>query len=348
MIKCKCFLRWPRTLIFTRYVLNYLHKLLLTKNTYFLIYVVEFLLIRSGIETNPGPSNLINQNLRIVHNNVCSLLLKLDVVSAELSDFDIIARSETHLDNSITDDDISLPGFHIPIRNDRNRFGGGVALYISKSLHFSVRRDLDSRYMEILWSEVIANNNNKLLIGVIYRPPNSKAEYWDNFLYNLQQALDLNIPILLLGDFNVNMLSNQSRQFKLLLQRLNLTNLINNATNFTTNTGTCIDLILTNNTSLIQNQYTTAPFCSSRSVISVEINFTVHKQYAYKRVVRNYENVNFHALNEELSQVDWNNTVFNSDNINEIYSNFISSLNNCIDNHIPKKPSPSDLEIKFS
>ena len=76
--------------------------------------------------------------------------------------------------------------------------------------------------------------------------------------------------------------------------------------------------------------------------------FTVRKQYVYKRVVRNYENVNFHALNEELSQVDWNNTVFNSDNINEIYSNFISSLNNCIDNHIPKKPSPSDLEIKYS
>ena len=87
----------------------------------------------------------------------------------------------------------------------------------------------------------------------------------------------------------------------------------------------------------------TAPFCSSQSVINVEIKFTVNNQYAYKRV-RNYENANLHALNEELSQIDWNNTVFNSDNIDEIYSNFIS---NCIDNHI-KKPitiRPRDKSI---
>ena len=100
---------------------------------------------------------------------MCSLFSKLDVVSAELSDFDIIALSETHIDNSIIDDDISLPGFYILIRKDRNCFGGGVALYISKSLYFSVRRDLDYRYMEILWSVVIANNNSKLRIGVIFR-----------------------------------------------------------------------------------------------------------------------------------------------------------------------------------
>ena len=67
---------------------------------------------------------------------MCTLLSKLYVVSAELFDIDIIALSETHLDNSITDDDVSLTGFHIPIRKDKNRFGEGVALYISKSLHF--------------------------------------------------------------------------------------------------------------------------------------------------------------------------------------------------------------------
>ena len=50
---------------------------------------------------------------------MCTLLSKLYVASAELSDIDIIALSETHLDNSITDDDISLTGCHIPIRKDK-------------------------------------------------------------------------------------------------------------------------------------------------------------------------------------------------------------------------------------
>ena len=50
---------------------------------------------------------------------MCSFLSKLDVVSDELSDFDIISLSETHINNSITDDDISLTGCHIPIRKDK-------------------------------------------------------------------------------------------------------------------------------------------------------------------------------------------------------------------------------------
>lgn len=66
----------------------------------------------------------------------------------------------------------------------------------------------------------------------------------------MQQALDANIPVILLGDFKINMLSDQSKNFTHMLQRLNLKNIINNATNFTTKVGTCIDLILTNNTSL--------------------------------------------------------------------------------------------------
>ena len=156
-------------------------------------------------------------------------------------------------------------------------------------------------------------------MGVIYRPPNSKVENWDHFQLNIQQVLDTNLPIVLLGDFNVNMLSDQSKQFKLLLQRLNLTNIINDTTNFTTNAGTCIDLIITNNTNLIISHDITAPICSSHCVTSTELKFITYKQYSYKRVVRNYERANFRTLNEELQNFDWDNEVFNSDNINDTY-----------------------------
>lgn len=115
-----------------------------------MLSVIKVLLIWSGIETNPGPPQLLTQNLRIAHNNECSLFSKLDVVSTELSDFDILAITETHLDNTVKDDDLLITGYHTPIRKDRNRFGGCVTLYISKNSHFSVRNDLDSKYMEIL------------------------------------------------------------------------------------------------------------------------------------------------------------------------------------------------------
>ena len=41
--------------------------------------------------------------------------------------------TETHLDDSIKDSEIALPGFCV-FRNDRNRHGGGVLMYIHQSL----------------------------------------------------------------------------------------------------------------------------------------------------------------------------------------------------------------------
>ena len=83
---------------------------------------------------------------------------------------------------------INLTGFHPPLRRDRNRYGGGVALYISNNLHFTYRSDLGSTYIEILWAEINAGGK-KFLVGVLYRPPQSKVEYWDHFHVNLRKSL---------------------------------------------------------------------------------------------------------------------------------------------------------------
>ena len=79
------------------------------------------------------------------------------------------------------------------------------------------------------------------------------------------------------------MLSHQNKSLVLLFQRLNLTNIILSATNLISNIGSCIDLILTNNTNLVIKNDVKPPFCSTHSVISVEIKFYTFKQYAFKR-----------------------------------------------------------------
>ena len=69
----------------------------------------------------------------ICHLNVRSLFAnnnssKLDEISVLSSDyaFDVIAMSETWLDSSILNTNISLPCYGEPHRLDRNRNGGGV------------------------------------------------------------------------------------------------------------------------------------------------------------------------------------------------------------------------------
>jgi hypothetical protein len=44
------------------------------------------------------------------------------------------------------------------------------------------------------------------MVGVIYRPPHSDVSYWRKFENNIQPILDLNIPVILGGDLNIDML----------------------------------------------------------------------------------------------------------------------------------------------
>lgn len=136
-------------------------------NHHFLLLVKNVLLRCGCVETNPGPQiHVHRKNVSIVNNNVCSLLPKIDTINNELSGNDIIAITETHLDDSICDERLFLNGYHPPLRKDRNRFGGGVALYISKHLKYVIRNDLCRSDIEIFWCE-IHTSSDKFLVGVI-------------------------------------------------------------------------------------------------------------------------------------------------------------------------------------
>lgn len=65
----------------------------------------------------------------------------------------------------------------------------------------------------------------------------------------MDQALDTEYKLFLIGDFNVDMLATGNNTFKSLLRRLNLRNVVKKPTNFNANSGlcTCIDLPLTDN-----------------------------------------------------------------------------------------------------
>jgi hypothetical protein len=93
-------------------------------------YVIKYALLIAGIESNPGSQLNNKKNIKIMHNNVCSLLPKLDLIEHEFQDYDVICISESHLDKSIDNDKIKLKSFQNPVRLDRNRHGGGMTIFI--------------------------------------------------------------------------------------------------------------------------------------------------------------------------------------------------------------------------
>ena len=142
---------------------------------------------------------------------------------------------------------------------------------------------------------------------MLYRPPDAPISFFDSFYDIASNAIDSGFPIIMVGDFNINMLSTSSTftKFNLLLQKLNLTNIIHEPTNFSNPLGTCIDLIITNKTSIISNSTVKAPICSTHSPVSLEMNARTIKKLTYKRTILNYQLAEYDRLNSELFKIDW-------------------------------------------
>ena len=89
--------------------------------------------------------------------------------------FDIISLNETMLDSSISDYEIKINGYDI-VRKDRNRHGGGVAIYLRNSLNYTVRDDLTDESLETLTLEITKPKAKQFIVNSWYRPPNSSQE----------------------------------------------------------------------------------------------------------------------------------------------------------------------------
>ena len=109
--------------------------------------------------------------------NARSLGKKLDLLEAESENFDIITLSETWLSKKDDDNDLRLTNFHSPVRQARaDDPHGGVTTFVRNNLYCKSRPDLHVNNLEAIWVETKLNQEN-LLVGSFYRPPNAKTEY---------------------------------------------------------------------------------------------------------------------------------------------------------------------------
>ena len=81
---------------------------------------------------------------------------------------DIIGISETKLDETIHDSDIKTPNYNI-ICKDRDKFGGGVVMYICESLNYKLRDHVDFD-IELISAEIKVGNFRSFLVTSLYKP----------------------------------------------------------------------------------------------------------------------------------------------------------------------------------
>ncbi len=248
--------------------------------------------LANDIELNPGP--VLDKKISFCHANVRSLLSshKLDELSirATQEDYSIIVTTETWLDASISNHDVSIEDYEI-IRRDRNRNGGGIAVFIRSNIGFQPLDDLNNPNYECVWLK-ITSGHNSFILGSFYvtestaTQANDFIEYLDSVLDLINQLQLSNLPLFLIGDFNAksstwfNLQMNNALGIRLqgFVERNHMKQLINEPTRVVGNAISLLDLVITNCENLVDSCGVSAPICNSdHGLIWTTINFTTPK-----------------------------------------------------------------------
>jgi exonuclease III len=112
---------------------------------------------------------------------------------------DILYINETWLDNSISSAEVEICGYEI-VRRDRNRNGGGVAIYLCNNIPYVEQSDLIPENVEALCLEIRKPKSKPVLVSTWYRPPDSNIELLEWFEKYLKKSGDENKEIIITGD----------------------------------------------------------------------------------------------------------------------------------------------------
>ena len=90
----------------------------------------------------------------------------------------IIGITETKIDSTIDNSHIEIDDYVVE-RNDRNRHGGSVVMYIRKSVNYGLREDLSNYDIKSISIQVKVCNYKLFIATSIYRSPGIPVDYFN-------------------------------------------------------------------------------------------------------------------------------------------------------------------------
>lgn len=249
----------------------------------------------------------------------------------------IISVTESWLPPSFPSSLIAIPGYSLH-RCDRLSRGGGVCCYVRKGIKNQIINLNDGRthLLEQLWVRICINNKS-YAVGTIYRPPHVSAA----FINELERILSMLVVeydgIIILGDLNVNLLSDSTlgASLKSLFDSFNLVQVINQPTRVTANSESLIDVICLSND--IGFSYATTHDMSHMTdhcLVSCRLDVSSENSQPQYATFRNLKNINTEEFAFDASSINWTNVV-NYDNINDKLTYVNSAIAYLFDMHAP-------------
>ena len=169
-------------------------------------------------------------------------LVSLRHISSQTITPGILCITEIKLGKIIDDSEIDIKSYSIH-RRDRNRWGGGVAIYYKDHLD-AVPLDLTSTSCSMIEYAAVKLISwlKSILIACIFWPPKSKAEWMAIYYYCLDYLHTLKLLLIIINDFNFDLLADNSFAVNINLI-YNLKQIINEPTRIMKSSSTLIDHI---------------------------------------------------------------------------------------------------------
>ena len=262
------------------------------------------------------------KGFKVVHLNCRSVLNKIDEMRYQYEGIDILACSETWLNDQIMDHMIEIRGMDF-FRWDRQNGisngvsktrGGGVSCYINKKLqldcHVMPNLTLTTCDIELLTLRCVHSYGKVLHIMTLYRPPDGSIESFFEILNHLidDNSLDQK-ELWILGDYNIDFLKRSENNTKKLFEFLRTNGLkqyISVPTRLSGFSRSCIDLIVSNiSENLVVSSGTLVDAISDHLPVFMCIKKQRNISEFQKIKGRTYRNYDKTTLQNLVKNTDW-------------------------------------------
>ena len=287
------------------------------------------------------------------HLNIASLSLHADDLQTLLHNlehqFSIIGISETKISSSTIPTSLVFPDYHY-LHTPSKSSKGGAALFIRNNLNFFARNDLNTlcysdNELESCFAELPSTSKSEsgLIVGTIYKHPSMGAKKFRDLIKDLLHTISReNKRIILLGDFNINLLNattdSNVTKFVDILSSYLLLPTINIPTRLTSSSKTLIDNIFCN--------FSDPNLVSGNIITSISDHlpqFLITSDIKCNSPINEHSFRDWSKFNQEqflldYFDIDWDETLkINKQDVDTSFNSFLTAINNIIDKHVPIK-----------
>ena len=292
--------------------------------------------------------NIGNKNdINIMHVNCRSIKRNFDDFKTLLSNVDnhltAIAVSETWLTPDV-ENMYNLNGYKLFCNSRLTKIGGGVALYVNSNLSSNIINDMSitSDNIETIFIQT-EYQNKKIVMGCIYRPPNTDINNFNKSLSDILNKLNRKKQPLtfIAGDFNIDIKHFNTHpttaDFLNIMSSFSFIPTIKKPTRITSHSATVIDNIFVNNLSEIKSGILYNDLSDHLPVLlhmPMKNRDQVAKQIS-KRIVTPQL---IEEFNTKLNNVDWDHIIVRAesdDNVNDIYREFLQIYSSIFEKCFP-------------